>query len=384
MSKKLLLCTIGAQGSIGTTIASGIEAMKTNPRCVLDYLITNKNDSVLKDFYSEFEVAGWDLRGNSFFDSFLKNKPIKTETFNSVAEGLEKKKIFASPDFNQPMFEQVNQVRNNIQELKTKYKGYDLVAANILPASEINFEECNPLALDEIMKLSGKKYKDLAYLIACVQEGVPFVNFTPNPIELDAIIKLAEENNTTLCGRDGKTGQTYFKVVLASAFRARNLIVKGWYSTNILGNDDGKNLDDEKVAKNKIRQKSVVLDRALGYPVKDHIVHIDYYAPRGDNKEANDVIDFNGFLDEEMSMRVNILCKDSVLAAPMIIDMSIISAYLKYFHGKKGIMTEISFFYKLPVGSETKNATFESQMKILEDVIRCEGEYSNLKNPVEA
>jgi myo-inositol-1-phosphate synthase len=379
MSKKMLLCAIGVQGSIGTTIATGIETIKFSPNSVLDYLITNRNDSALKGIYDEFEIAGWDLEGNSFFNSFIKNKPVKTETFNSVVKALENKKIFTSPNFNQPIFNQVEQIRSNIQELKITYEGYDLVAINILPASEINFDECNVLSLQEITKLSGKKYRDLAYLIACIKEGIPFINFTPNPIELEAIIKLAEENNTTLCGRDGKTGQTYFKVVLASAFKARSLIVKGWYSTNILGNDDGKNLNDKKVATNKIRQKGVVLDRALGYHVQDHIVHIDYYSPRGDNKEANDIIDFNGFLDEEMSMRVNVLCKDSVLAAPMIIDMAVISAYLKYTLGKKGLLTETSFFYKLPVGSEVKNTTFESQLTILEKVIRCKGEYSNIK-----
>lgn len=379
MSKKMLICAIGVQGSIGTTIAAGIETIKFSPNRVLDYLITNRNDSALKGIYDEFEIAGWDLEGNSFFNSFIKNKPIKTETFNSVVKALENKKIFTSPNFNQPIFNQVEQIRSNIQELKITYKGYDLVAINILPASEINFDECNVLSLQEITKLSGKKYRDLAYLIACIKEGIPFINFTPNPIELEAIIKLAEENNTTLCGRDGKTGQTYFKVVLASAFKARSLIVKGWYSTNILGNDDGKNLNDKKVATNKLRQKGVVLDRALGYHVQDHIVHIDYYSPRGDNKEANDIIDFNGFLDEEMSMRVNVLCKDSVLAAPMIIDMAVISAYLKYTLGKKGLLTETSFFYKLPVGSEVENTTFESQLTILEKVIRCKGEYSNIK-----
>lgn len=157
-------------------------------------------------------------------------------------------------------------------------------------------------------------------------------------------------------------------MLLASGFAARRLKVEGWYSTNILGNEDGQNLNSPSNVENKIKQKSYVLDAALGYQVPNHIVRIDYYPPRADNKEAYDVIDYKGFLDEEMSMRVSLLCKDSILAAPLIIDMAIIGAHLQYTMGRSGFIPELALFFKYPLGGENLS-TFQDQTSALNNLI---------------
>lgn len=369
MYKKILLCTAGAQGSIGLTIASGVCMLNHFPEKVKKFLITNKNGSKLKNFFSEVDYAGWDIASNSFRNAYEKNKPIKEKTFNDLEKEINSKIIFKAPDPTLSVAKQVHYIRSTIADLRNKFTDYLFVGINILPASNICYDKCSNLSLQEINNLSGATYQDLPYLLACIEEEIPFINFTPNPIELPSIIEFAENKGGIICGRDGKTGQTYWKVVVASALAARNLMVQGWYSTNILGNQDGLNLNNPENAANKILQKGQVLNKVLNYEVKDHIVHIDYYGPRGDNKEANDIIDFNGFLDEEMSIRMNMLCKDSVLAAPIIMDMAILCAYLKYKEARKGVIAEMAFFFKYPLGGENLN-TFQQQFAVLEKLLK--------------
>lgn len=368
MVEKILVCAAGAQGSIGTTIAAGSCLMKSYPEKIHDYLITHKEGFELNDCGSEIEYSGWDIKNNSFSNSYEKNKPFKEKLFNNIKDSLDRKIIFNAPDYNLTVADQVKNIKKDIAQLRIQFSDYSLVGVDILPASDIDYNSCSKLSLKELYDLSGKTYQDLAYIIAFVEEGIPFINFSPNPIELPVLIELAEKNKTVICGRDGKTGQTYWKVVIASAFAARRLKIEGWYSTNILGNDDGLNLKNSANVNNKIAQKSYVLDKALGYEVKNHIVRIDYYPPRGDNKEANDVIDYLGFMDEEMSMRINLLCKDSILAAPMIIDMVKICAHLKYNRGYSGVISELGFFFKYPVGGND-NYTFQDQLNALKHLV---------------
>ncbi len=368
MQDKILMCVIGAQGSIGTTLAAGICNLEENPSSVESYLITCQKHSNLKKHYKKIEFCGWDVKGNTFSGSFHKNKPFKEETFNKVKEKLDEKIVLPAPDSSSSIFDQVEQIRKDIKKFRESFPNYKLVAVNVLPASDIDYSAVAKLQLEEIYQLKGKTYSDLAYLLGCLHENIPFINFTPNPIELPSLVKLAKEKRTVMCGRDGKTGQTYWKIVLASGFAQRSLKVNGWYSTNILGNDDGLNLNNPGNANNKIKQKAFVLDKSLGYPVKDHLVRIDYYAPRKDNKESFDVIDFTGFLDEEMSMRVNLQCKDSILAAPIIIDVAKISAFLQYHKNRSGIIPELALFFKYPLGGENLN-TFQEQIAALESVL---------------
>jgi myo-inositol-1-phosphate synthase len=198
-----------------------------------------------------------------------------------------------------------------------------------------------------------------------VLSGVPVANFTPNEIEIPCLLHEAEARGVPLAGRDGKTGQTYLKVVLASALKARRLYVDGWYSLNILGNADGKNLMEPGKAEGKLMNKTEILDEILGYPVGEryqaaaHKVHIDYYPPRGDAKEAWDVIDFKGLFGLPMSLRLNLQGRDSILAAPLVLDLARWLAVLQK-AGKSGLVPELGFYFKKPLGANP-SLTFEDQ-----------------------
>jgi myo-inositol-1-phosphate synthase len=195
---------------------------------------------------------------------------------------------------------------------------------------------------------------------------MPVVNFTSNVIEIPLLLSEAVKARVPLCGRDGKTGQTYLKVVIASALRARKLRVNGWYSLNILGNDDGKNLADPDKASGKVANKTELLDEILGYEVgqqyeaPSHKVTIDYYPPRGDSKEAWDVIDFTGLFGLPMSLRLNLQGRDSILAAPLVIDLAVWMAALHH-AGRCGLIPELGFYFKRPLGSNPP-VTFEDQL----------------------
>ena len=210
---------------------------------------------------------------------------------------------------------------------------------------------------------------DLAYTIAAVECGIPVVNFTPNCVELPAVISAAVDQTVPLIGRDGKTGQTYLKVVLASALKARNLEIDGWYSLNILGNADGANLMDPDRAAGKVANKTDLLTDILGYApggqydAPAHKVRIDYYPPRGDAKEAWDVIDFKGIFGLPMSMRINLIGRDSILAAPMVLDLARWAAALKL-SGRGGQVPELGFFFKKPSG-DFPPLTFQDQLSAL-------------------
>jgi myo-inositol-1-phosphate synthase len=144
----------------------------------------------------------------------------------------------------------------------------------------------------------------MLYAYAAVMEGCGYANFTPSlAADMPALVALAEARGVPVAGKDGKTGQTMMKTVLAPAFRSRALRVEGWYSTNILGNRDGLALDDPASLASKIGTKGSVLDSILGYPVEDHVVRIDYYRPRGDQKEAWDAIGLVGFLGQRMQVK---------------------------------------------------------------------------------
>ena len=163
----------------------------------------------------------------------------------------------------------------------------------------------------------------MLYAYAAIKSGMPYANFTPAwPPTCRRSLDLAKELNVPVAGKDGKTGQTMMKTVLAPAFKARALHVDGWFSTNILGNRDGLALNDPNSLQSKLNTKGSVLDEILGYPVEDHLVDIHYYRPRGDDKEAWDNIDVTGFMGQQMQIKVNFLCKDSILAAPLVIEIA--------------------------------------------------------------
>jgi len=243
------------------------------------------------------------------------------------------------------------------------------VLINLLPAAPepALAGETGPVASD-----GGKTswLPDMAYAQAAVASRIPVVNFTPNALETPELIRAAQESRIPMAGRDGKTGQTYLKVVLASALKARAFAIQGWYSLNLLGNADGQNLMIPENASGKLANKTAVLDGILKDPGKDHAgsvfhkVRIDYYPPRGDAKEAWDVIDFSGLFGLPMSLRVNLLGRDSILAAPLVLDLARWMAVLTA-AGFGGTVSQLGFYFKTPVGSDPP-LTFQDQVAALD------------------
>jgi len=196
----------------------------------------------------------------------------------------------------------------------------------------------------------------MIYTYAALMEGVPYANGAPNlSVDVPAMMDLAHKNQVPVTGKDFKTGQTLIKTVIAPGLKARLLGVKGWYSTNILGNRDGEVLDDPESFKTKEESKKSVLDYILQpdlYPqlYSDicHVVRINYYPPRGDNKEGWDNIDLVGWLGYPMQLKINFLCRDSILAAPIVLDLVIFLDLAKR-AGWSGIQEWLSFFFKSPM-----------------------------------
>jgi len=196
----------------------------------------------------------------------------------------------------------------------------------------------------------------MVYAYAALKEGIPYANGAPNlTADIPALMDLAQRNGSPITGKDFKTGQTLIKTVIAPGLKARLIGVKGWYSTNILGNRDGEVLDDPESFKTKEESKKSVLDYILQpdlYPqlYKDlcHVVRINYYPPRGDNKEGWDNIDLIGWLGYPMQLKINFLCRDSILAAPIVLDL-VLLLDLAARSGWSGIQEWLSFYFKSPM-----------------------------------
>jgi myo-inositol-1-phosphate synthase len=214
----------------------------------------------------------------------------------------------------------------------------------------------------------------MLYAYAALKEGVPYANGAPNlSVDFPAMLELAEQNEVPVAGKDFKTGQTLMKTVLAPAFKARMLGVDGWYSTNILGNRDGEVLDDPESFKTKEESKLGVLEYILQPDVYPelygkiyHKVRINYYPPRGDAKEGWDNIDIRGWLDYPMQIKVDFLCRDSILAAPIVLDLALFLD-LASRAGMHGIQEWLSFYLKSPMHAAEvypEHDLFIQQMKL--------------------
>ncbi|MGH9310468.1 MAG: inositol-3-phosphate synthase [Vicinamibacterales bacterium] len=196
----------------------------------------------------------------------------------------------------------------------------------------------------------------MIYAYAAIKEGIPYANAAPNlSADVPALLELAQQTGSPVAGKDLKTGQTWMKTLVAPGIKARLLGVEGWYSTNILGNRDGEVLDDPESFKTKEESKKSVLDYILQpnlypdlYEKLCHVVRINYYPPRGDNKEGWDNIDIFGWLGYPMQLKINFLCRDSILAAPIVLDVSMFLDLAKR-AGMSGIQEWLSFYFKAPM-----------------------------------
>ena len=202
----------------------------------------------------------------------------------------------------------------------------------------------------------------MLYALAALETNSPFIDFTANnTLEIKALADYARSKNIPLAGQDGKTGQTMIKTALAQLLKIKNFKLTGWYSTNLLGNMDGQILSLPEHGQEKLKDKSGVLAPILGYEDFDHRVDINYYTPRGDNKEAWDNIDFLGWLGQPMSLKINWLGRDSILAGPLVLDLIRLVEYAQR-RGRGGLQTQLAFFFKNPLGSKPQGLFEEYRM----------------------
>ena len=224
----------------------------------------------------------------------------------------------------------------------------------------------------------------MVYAYAAIREGIPYANAAPNlSADIPALMELAAQTKAPLAGKDMKTGQTLIKTIIAPGLKARMIGVKGWYSTNILGNRDGEVLDDPESFKTKEESKKSALDYIFQphlypelYGDLTHMVRINYYPPRGDNKEGWDNIDIFGWLGYPMQLKINFLCRDSILAAPIVLDVALFLDLAKR-AGMGGIQEWLSFYFKAPVhapGLYPEHDLFIQLMKLKNTLRYLKGE----------
>jgi myo-inositol-1-phosphate synthase len=280
------------------------------------------------------------------------------------------------------------QLRQDIRDFKTKNR-LDRVVAVWCASTETYIKSGPQHATIEQFEKAMERNDDaiapsMLYAWACIMEGVPYCNGAPNlAVDTPALMQLAVDRGVPISGKDFKTGQTWMKTVIAPGLKARMLGLAGWYSTNILGNRDGEVLDDPASFKTKEESKLSVLHTVLQpeiYPdlYKDfaHVVRINYYPPRGDNKEGWDNIDIFGWMGYPMQIKVNFLCRDSILAAPIVLDLALFSDFAQR-AGLKGIQEWLSFYYKSPMAApalQPEHDLFIQQTKLKNTLRHLMGE----------
>jgi myo-inositol-1-phosphate synthase len=280
------------------------------------------------------------------------------------------------------------QLRQDIRDFKAQHQ-LDRVVAVWCASTEI-FIKPGPqhATLEQFEKAMERNDQAISpsmlYAWACIMEGVAYCNGAPNlAVDTTALIQLANDRSVPVSGKDFKTGQTWMKTVIAPGMKARMLGLAGWYSTNILGNRDGEVLDDPASFKTKEESKLSVLHTILQpevypdlYKNFSHVVRINYYPPRGDNKEGWDNIDIFGWMGYPMQIKVNFLCRDSILAAPIVLDLALFSDFAQR-AGMKGIQEWLSFYYKSPMaaaGLQPEHDLFIQQTKLKNTLRHLMGE----------
>lgn len=379
MAKRVLgIAVVGIGGAVGTTMAAGVELLRQGVIDKTGLPLAELAVDGLAD-YGDVVFAGWDLFPDHLAKAAENHDVLSYKQFVAAEEAL--RQIKPWPAVGDPRFLSLIDGENKIaggghraviEKLRSDLQGFrekcDSVVVINLGSTEKLASEGNEIfnslasfedALDEN---SPDISPAMLYAYAAIAESVPYGNFTPSvAADIPALIEFAEKQGVPIAGRDGKTGQTFIKSVIAPALRSRALKVDGWFSTNILGNRDGLALSNAESLASKVKTKSSLLDDILGYEVEDHIVDIRYYRPRGDNKEAWDNIDIRGFLGQPMQLKVNFLCKDSILAAPLAIEIAR-CLDLAQLRKEGGIQEQLSVFFKMPMfRSEALDQRFHKQ-----------------------
>lgn len=338
-----------------------------------------KRTPMVKDFVpladlKDIEFAAWDIFGDNAYEAAKKAGVLEANHLSDVKEELEKIKPMPSvfdKNFVKNLdgknvkkgatkWELAEQVREDIRNFK-KEKNLARMVTVWCASTEVYIEKKSVHesieAFEQGLKDNDKDISpSMIYAYASIMEGVPYANGAPHlTTDIPALDTLAKQKGVAISGKDFKTGQTLMKTMVAPGLKARMLGVKGWFSTNILGNRDGLVLDDPGSFKSKEISKKSALEFIFQpdmYPdlYKDmyHKVRINYYPPKGDDKEGWDNIDIFGWLGYPMQIKINFLCKDSILAAPVALDLALFMD-LAQRAGMKGIQEWLSFYFKAPM-----------------------------------
>jgi myo-inositol-1-phosphate synthase len=376
-------------GAVATTFIAGVEAVRRGIAKPIGSLTqmgtirlgkrTDARSPMIKDLVplanlEELEFAGWDIYDDNCYDAAIKAGVLDKTLLDQVKDYLEsivpmsavfdrkyvKKLEGDNVKKGANWWELAEQLKEDIKRFK-KEKNLDRMVMIWCGSTEIYMEQ-KPVHESIKSFEEGLKNNDpdispsMVYAYAAISMGIPYANGAPNlSADIPALNELAREMRTPICGKDFKTGQTLMKTIIGPGLKARLIGLNGWFSTNILGNRDGEVLDDPESFKTKEVSKLSVLDTVLQpklYPELYgdfyHKVRINYYPPRGDNKEGWDNIDIFGWLGYPMQIKIDFLCRDSILAAPICLDLAMFLDFAKR-AGQSGIMEWLSFYFKSPM-----------------------------------
>lgn len=339
---------------------------------------TENRAPLIKDFVPLAELGdlvfgGWDIHGENVYEVCKRSAVLKAEDLEPIRAQLEAIKPMDAV-FDQDWvrnlhpkcaksaatkYDLAKMLMDDMQRFKAEHKVDRLVmiwCGSTEVHTDIAEVHLNPANFEAGLKANDARISpSMIYAYAAIMSGVPYINGAPNlAVDTPALCELAKVKKVGIAGKDFKTGQTLMKTILAPGFKARCLGLNGWYSTNILGNRDGEVLDDPGSFKTKEVSKLSVLEHILDserypdlYGHFKHKVRIDYYPPRGDDKEGWDNIDIFGWLGYPMQIKVNFLCRDSILAAPVALDLVLLMD-LAQRAGFFGIQEWLSFYFKSP------------------------------------
>jgi myo-inositol-1-phosphate synthase len=404
-------------GAVSTTFVAGVEAIKRGIAEPIGSLTqmgtirlgkrTDNRVPLLRDFVplaalEDLVFGAWDIFEEDAYEAATHAGVIERDLLVQLKAELQSIKPMKAV-FDQRYVKRLN--GTHVKQGANKMELAEQLIADIENFKRIN--ECERLVMiwcasTEIFLLPSDQHKDLKsfekalreshesiapsmiYAYAALKSGVPFANGAPNlTVDVPALTKLAFDQGLPICGKDFKTGQTLMKTMIAPGLKSRLLGLHGWFSTNILGNRDGEVLDDPESFKTKEESKLSVLEYILQpdvYPTlyKDfsHIVRINYYPPRGDNKEGWDNIDIFGWLGYPMQIKIDFLCRDSILAAPIVLDLALFLD-LGRRAGMRGIQEWLSFYFKSPMtapGLYPEHDLFIQLMKLKNTLRHLRGE----------
>ncbi len=405
-SGKLGILLVGL-GAVSTTFIAGVEALKKKSSKPFGSLTqmghirlgkrTEKRNPLIKELVplarpEDLVFGAWDIFSDSAYEAARKAQVLKYEDLEALRPQLEEVKPMKAV-FDKKYVKKLD--GSNVKVGKTKKELADQLISDIEKFKSDNkvsrmvmiwfgsteiFRQTNEVHQNLRNFEKGLETNDpdiapsMLYAYAALKSRISYCNGAPNlTVDIPALQELAIENHCPISGKDFKTGQTLMKTILAPGLKARMLGIDGWFSSNILGNRDGEVLDDPDSFKTKEESKLSVLETLLQpelypdlYGKLYHKVRIHYYPPRGDNKEGWDNIDIFGWMGYQMQLKIDFLCRDSILAAPLVLDLVLFSD-LAQRAGMKGIQEWLSFYYKSPMtapGLYPEHNLFIQEMKL--------------------